>query len=122
MSIKNTMLALEKHLMEREHILARVSGLFEGELFGEKVYRKGLLIATNKRVIFFHRGLFGITQEIRTIPYDKITTYSYKSGAFFETFTIKGSGLDLQMKYIEQGTSFYLNAYINDAIVQLSNQ
>ncbi len=47
----------------------------------------GILVATNKRLIFVDKGLlFGL--KVEDFPYDKITTIQYETGILFGKLTI----------------------------------
>jgi hypothetical protein len=66
--------------------------LWENEVvedLAQGVYTKGqgLLVATNKRLIFIYKGiLFGITVE--DFSYDKISSIQYHTGLFFGEIVI----------------------------------
>lgn len=51
----------------------------------------GILVATNKRLIFVNKGLlFGL--KVEDFPYEKITTIQYETGLIFGKLTIFTSG------------------------------
>jgi hypothetical protein len=63
-----------------EHI---VSGSYEGGL--------GVLVATNKRLVFVDKGmLWG--SKVEDFPYDKITSIQYDTGMLMGTIKIHASG------------------------------
>lgn len=70
--------------------------LWEDELiekFTSGTYNNGhgILVATNKRLIFVDKGMiFGL--RVEDFPYDKITSIQYKTGLLFGEITIYASG------------------------------
>ena len=74
---------LPKVLWEDERLEKTARGQYSGKF--------GLLVATNKRVIFLDKGLlFGL--RVEDFPYDKITSLQYKTGLIGGTITIYASG------------------------------
>ena len=63
------------------------------EMIVQGLYGKGfgILVATNKRVIFVDKGLlFGL--RVEDFPYDKISSIQYETGLIYGTMTIFTSG------------------------------
>ena len=69
-------------LGETEPVLDAVSGTYENG--------NGLLVATDRRVIFVDKGLVG--SRVEDFPYDKITSLQYQTGLLLGTLTIFASG------------------------------
>lgn len=83
-------------LYGRKEIKQLPAILWEDELIEkliQGVYNngQGILVATNKRLIFVDKGMFyGL--RVEDFPYDKITSIQYKTGIIFGTITIFASG------------------------------
>jgi len=65
-------------------------GLYEGG--------NGLLVATNKRLIFIDKGL--ISLRVEDFPYDKITSIQYSAGLLMGEITIFASGNKAVIKQV----------------------
>lgn len=104
-------------LWEDEKIEKIVQGLYEK--------KNGILVATNKRLIFIDKGLiYGLTVE--DFPYDKISSIQYKTGLIFGELTIFASGnkADIQQVEKKQVKDFcdYVRARITEAKEHASYQ
>lgn len=65
--------------------------LVEDMIQGEYNKRQGLLVATDKRLIFIHKGmLFGI--NVQDFTYQKITTIEYNTGLIDGRFRVFAAG------------------------------
>jgi len=66
----------------------------------EGIYNRGhgLLVATNKRLIFIDKGIFSLTVE--DFPYDKITSIMYHEGLIFGNIDIFVAGNREEIKQI----------------------
>ncbi|PTM59574.1 PH domain-containing protein [Desmospora activa] len=53
-------------------------------------HKQGILVATNKRLIFIDKGFFSLTVE--DFPYDKISSIQYTTGIIFGELTFYASG------------------------------
>ena len=59
---------------------------------------QGLLVATNKRLIFIDKGL--LSMRVEDFPYDKITSIQYSTGFVFGEITIYASGNKAVIKQV----------------------
>ncbi|RXA19922.1 hypothetical protein EQO05_07175 [Methanosarcina sp. MSH10X1] len=96
-------------LWEDERIEKLVQGLYEK--------KNGILVATNKRLIFIDKGLiYGL--RVEDFPYDKVSSIQYKTGLIFGELTIFASGnkADIQQvdKKIVRNFSDYVRARITE--------
>lgn len=62
----------------------------------------GVLVATNKRLIFIDKTLLG-KLYVEDFPYDKITSIQYKTGWVFGEITIYASGNKAEIKDVLKG-------------------
>ncbi|MFD1955838.1 PH domain-containing protein [Paenibacillus thailandensis] len=60
----------------------------------------GLLVGTNKRLIFVDKGVFKL--RVEDFPYDKLTSIQYETGLMFGEITIFASGNKAVIKNIEK--------------------
>lgn len=94
----------EKFLGRRE-IKELPSILWEDEL-PEKIVQgmynnaSGLLVATNKRLIFIDKGLFSL--KVEDFPYDKITSIQYSTGLLMGAIEIYASGNKAEIKGVSK--------------------
>lgn len=71
-------------LWEDEQIKAVTSGTYEGGT--------GLLVATDRRVLFVDKGMFGARLRVEDFGYDKITSIQYATGMILGKIVIFASG------------------------------
>lgn len=119
-AIKN-LTGAEKFLGRRE-IKELPKILWEDEL-PEKIIQglynngNGILVATNKRLIFIDKGMFSL--KVEDFPYDKITSIQYSTGMMFGGMDIFCSGNKAEIKRVakDQVKSFadYVRARITKA-------
>ena len=73
----------------------------------------GILVATNKRLIFIDKALLGSRLRVEDFPYDKLTSIQYDTGSFFSdsatldpdrraTITIFASGNKAEIKHVHK--------------------
>jgi Bacterial PH domain/Short C-terminal domain len=93
---------LPKILWVDEDVEKAVSGVYESGY--------GLLVATNKRLIFVDKGFSSL--RVEDFPYDKITSIHYKTGRFFGDITIFVSGNKATMKNIPKGEVGSFTEYV----------
>ena len=84
---------LPKILWESEFIVQIIQGIYNG--------RNGVLVATDRRLIFLDKGfLFGL--KVEDFPYDKITSIKYELGILMGEITIFCSGNRAEIGYVEK--------------------
>ncbi|MEX2260544.1 MAG: PH domain-containing protein [Bryobacteraceae bacterium] len=69
----------KEHFQLGEHALQAVGGAYECKRLGQDSLRVGVLIATDRRVFFFAKKLFGY--ETEEIPYPNISSIEFSKGA-----------------------------------------
>lgn len=96
-------------LWEDEHVEKMVQGIYEKGL--------GILVATNKRLIFVDKGLlYGL--RVEDFPYEKITSIQYKTGLIFGEITIFASGNKADIEQIEKKQARNFAEYIRARITE----
>lgn len=89
------------HLEQGEEIVAVVLGAYETKLMGNDTVRNGIFLATNKRVLFYAKKMFGYDLEV--FPYSNISSIEMSKGLMGHTITLFASGNKVHMKWISQG-------------------
>ena len=80
-------------LWEDEKVEKLVQGYYAGAT--------GILVATNKRLVFVDKGLiYGL--KVEDFPYDKISSIQYKTGMLLGELTIYASGNRADIKNVEK--------------------
>lgn len=79
----------------------------------------GVLVGTNKRLIFVDKGLlYGI--RVEDFPYDKITSIQYKTGMLLGEITIFASGNKADIKNMEKGAARSFAEHVRARITSVS--
>lgn len=80
-------------LWEDEELLNLVQGMYNTA--------NGILIATNRRLIFIDKGIFG-RLKVEDFPYEKISSMLYSTGIMFGKVTLFTSGNRAEITQIEK--------------------
>ena len=80
-------------LWEDEKVERVVQGTYGGG--------QGLLVGTNKRLVFIDKGMLGGV-KVEDFPYDKITSIQYSTGLVFGKITIFTSGNKSEIDQVEK--------------------
>lgn len=73
---------LPKILWEGEEVRGAISGVYNNRI--------GMLVATDRRLLFIDKGL--VSLRVEDFPYDKISSIQYQTGWVFGEITIFASG------------------------------
>lgn len=111
-------LGIAANLLPKKEINELPSILWEDERI-EKITKglygdgSGVIVATNKRIVFVDKGIF-FGLRVEDFPYDKITSLQYKSGFATEEITIFCSGNRAEIKHVHDAKNFveYVRARI----------
>lgn len=96
-------------LWEDEIVENIVQGLYEN--------KNGILVATNKRLVFVDKGLiYGL--KVEDFPYDKITSIQYQTGMIFGELTIYASGNKADIKNVEKKRVRNFAEYVRSRITE----
>ena len=103
---------LPKILWEDESVEQLIQGMYNNGT--------GLLVATNKRLIFVDKGLmFGI--KVEDFPYDKITSLQYETGMLMGEITIFASGNKAEIKYLEKARTRVFAEFVRARVTGASS-
>src|SRR5665647_2412271 len=97
-------------LWEDENVEKWVQGYYEKGT--------GILVATNKRLIFLDKGLVGL--RVEDFPYDKITSLQYKTGFVLGEITVFASGNKSEIKNIQKAEVGPFAEYVRARITAVS--
>lgn len=89
------------HLQQDEKIVASVLGAYETKIMGQDTVRNGVFLATDRRVFFFGKKMFGFESE--SFPYSTISSFEYGKGLMGKTISFFASGNKVKMKWINVG-------------------
>ncbi|MEX2411339.1 MAG: PH domain-containing protein [Candidatus Paceibacterota bacterium] len=91
----------KEHLDPNETIEAIVMGAYETEILGADSVRNGIIIATNKRLVFYAKKLMGY--ELEDFPLSNISSIESGKNMMGHTISFFVSGNKVKMKWISNG-------------------
>ncbi|MDN3309339.1 PH domain-containing protein [Microbacterium oryzae] len=89
----------QAHLDEGETVDWSVFGLYEAMRLGNKVARNGVLIATDRRVLFYAKRLGGY--DLESFPYRNISSFESGKSLTGSNVTFFASGNQVRVKMIQ---------------------
>lgn len=107
---------LRKRLDPSEKISSVVYGTFEGEILGHNTLKKGVLVATDKHLIFYHRGLLGLSEKMEFFQYKNINAIHFKNSLMGDSVVFRTSGATMQLKWIKEGDGLEFVRVVNNVI------
>jgi len=97
---KLTKLAQE-HLEQGETVIASVLGAYESKIMGKDTLRNGVFLATDRRILFYGKKIFGYDLEV--FPYANISSFEIGKGMLGRSVSFFASGNKVKLKWINQG-------------------
>lgn len=103
---------VKEHLQTGEEILEKdnypviIDGQYEAKIMGSDSIRKGFLIATNQRVIFYAKKMTGY--ELESFPYSTISSFEGGKNFMGNHIKIVASGNTADIKWIQDKTGFQI--------------
>jgi hypothetical protein len=97
-NIDKQMKHLAEHLDPGEEVLSAVSGHYETKKAGNDWNRKGALVATDRRLVFFAKKVGGYDLEV--FPYSHISSFDSGKSMSGQKVTFFASGNTIHMKWI----------------------
>ncbi|MDA3032127.1 MAG: PH domain-containing protein [Actinomycetota bacterium] len=88
----------EQHMEPGEQIVSNVPGTYETKIMGTDSVRSGLLIATDRRVVFYAKKLTGY--DIESFPYTSISSIDQGKNMMGHKVTFYASGNKVDVKWI----------------------
>lgn len=113
-TIDKLLKAAHEHFDKEEQPLAVVLGAYESKILNKDTVRNGIFIATEKRVIFYAKKMFGYDMEV--FPYNNISSIEMSKGMTGHTISLFTSGNKVKMKWINYGDIPKFVELVNEAI------
>lgn len=88
----------KEHLEPEEKIIETIKGSYETKIMGKDSVRKGILLATDKRLVFYAKKLTGYDLEV--FPYSTISSIEMSKGLMGHKITFFASGNKATVKWI----------------------
>jgi hypothetical protein len=88
----------KEHLEPGEAIKAAVAGTYETKIMGSDTVRSGILIATDRRVVFYAKKFTGY--ELESFPYGNISSFEQGKNMMGHSITFYASGNRVHVKWI----------------------
>ena len=107
---KKSLLLIKEHLKENETIKESVFGAYENN----NTTKNGIFVATETRIVFYGKKLFGF--DLETFPFKNISSIEMSKGMMGHTITIFTSGNNAKMKWINNGDISKFIEYVNSNI------
>lgn len=111
---KKSLSLVQEHLDEGENVQASVFGAYETKLMGKDTVRNGIFAATDKRVVFFAKKLFGY--DFETFPFKNISSIEMSKGMMGHSITFFASGNKAKMKWINKGDVAQFTQLVNSKL------
>lgn len=89
----------KEHLEPGETVAAAVMGAYETKLMGNDTVRNGVLIATDRRVVFYAKKLGGF--ELESFPFGNISSFEHGKTMMGHHVTFHASGNRVQVKWLQ---------------------
>lgn len=113
-TIDKLLKSAQEHLDPGEQPLAVVLGAYETKLVNADTVRNGIFIATENRVVFYAKKMFGYDMEV--FPYSNISSVEISKGMTGHTINLFTSGNKVSMKWINYGDVAKFVEIVNGAI------
>lgn len=89
----------QQHMEPNEQVITSVPGTYETTIMGSDSVRSGLLIATDRRVVFYAKKLTGY--DLETYPYTSISSIDQGKNMMGHKVTFYASGNKVEVKWIK---------------------
>ena len=104
-----------QHLEPGEQIVAAVPGSYETKIMGSDSVRSGILIATDRRVLFYAKKLTGY--DLESYPYTSVSSIDQGKNMMGHKVTFYASGNKIEVKWIKDLKA--LERFMNTAKVNI---
>lgn len=118
---KSNLKAIKEHLKDGETVKQSVFGMFETKILGNDSVRNGVLVATESRIVFYAKKMFGF--DLESFPFKNIGSIEQSKGFLGQAIVINSSGNNAKLKWIKQfnGDVPAFVEYVNSNIGQTQN-
>jgi Bacterial PH domain/Short C-terminal domain len=90
----------QEHLDVGEEVLAAIEGTYETKKMGNDWNRKGILAATNHRLVFYAKKMGGY--DFEAFPYKNISSIEMSKGMMGHRIKFFASGNEVFLKWIDK--------------------
>jgi hypothetical protein len=90
-----------EHLDPGEQTEAIVFGAYEAKIMGSDSVRNGVMLATDRRVVFYAKKMGGY--DLESFPYASIASFEAGKNMMGRYFKFIASGNSVHLKWIKQG-------------------
>lgn len=87
-----------EHLEPDEEIIVAIKGAYETKIMGRESARRGIFLATNKRIVFYAKKVVGYDLEV--FPYSTISSIEMSKGIMGHKITFFAAGNKATGKWI----------------------
>jgi hypothetical protein len=113
-SYSKNLLHVQNHLDAGEKILFSVDGVYEKKILDKDSVKSGILLATEKRVVFFAKSMFGF--DFEAFPYKSISSIEKSKALMGHSITLFASGNKVRLKWINKGNIEEFVSFVNENI------
>ena len=96
------------HLYQGERVLVSLMAAYETKRLGTETVRKGIVVATDRRIVFYAKRLTGY--DLKHFPYEAISSIESGRRAMGNYINLIVSGNEINMKWIHADTKAFLKA------------
>ncbi|MEI2268129.1 PH domain-containing protein [Microbacterium sp. No. 7] len=93
-----------EHLEPSETVAAAVMGAYEVRRMGSETVRNGVLIATDRRVVFYAKKLGGF--DLESFPFGNISSFEHGKSVMGHHVTFHASGNRVVVKWLQPANEF----------------
>ncbi|MCI2230440.1 PH domain-containing protein [Polaribacter sp. MSW13] len=111
---KKSLILVKEHLDNGETIHSSIYGTYEIKLMGKDSIRNGIFIATENRIVFYAKKLFGY--DLESFPFKNISSIEKSKGLMGHSISFFASGNNAKMKWINSGDINSFAEYVNSKI------
>lgn len=113
---KNLSLVKDTVLNEGEKIIYCIYGAYETKSLGNDAVKNGVLVATDKRIIFYAKRFSGY--DLENFDYNKVSTFELSKKMMGNVLTFYSSGNKVNMKWINDTELDNFVSYVNERMQQ----
>lgn len=106
----------QPHLESGDPVVAAVRGTYETKIVGNETVRSGVLLATDRRILFYAKKLGGYALE--SFPYKSVSSIEQSKSLMGHAVSFIASGNRVNLKWIPEGRD--LAAFLEVVKSQLS--
>lgn len=89
-----------EHLEDGEVLLAWVMGVYESQLLGTDLPRNGLLVATDRRLLFYGKKVGGY--DFESFPYENVSSFEQGHNFYGAYAHFFASGNRVEVKWVQK--------------------